>query len=536
MKYVSIFLLLFVSFFARADVTVPSSAKDIYTHYDFNRASLYAVRSIYLADASGNTMRLGAPELSNDNYDFVLPSADGTANQCLATDGSEVTSWIDVVTPTGAQTLSGPKTLASPIITTSATWNAQAQSRFADADSSNYIALAAPSAVPSNVVLYLPSSDGSSGYVLSTDGAGNLGWVAPLTNPMDSEGDLIIGGSAGAATKLDHAGAANRVLRTTSSTGVAWGQVESGDISSVERAKIAAGSANHVVINDGSGNLSSEATLANSRGGTGTGTYTTGDTLYASGSNTLSKRSIGSDNAINYVASGVPAWTTATALGFDGSKLLIGNATGTTGDRLATKASGASSTTISVEDDNSTTQQFTLGLTSGAATMTLRDAAGNADTVINGETISTYTNGIQVGGGSAGTPTYSFTGDTNTGLYSDTSDTIGFAAGGSTAATLTNTILTGPSRVVVGSGTGNFFIGFPGSSGVGLFQVTVSSGTNTCGSTCNSSAVSRGFEGGAFCLAAWDGDDAAVLSGGTNGCTDGASTAKRCLCAGVEVP
>lgn len=40
----------------------------------------------------------------------------------------------------------------------------------------------------------------------------------------------------------------------------------------IARSKIAAGSVNHVVINDGSGNLSSEATLAISRGGTGSST------------------------------------------------------------------------------------------------------------------------------------------------------------------------------------------------------------------------------------------------------------------------
>lgn len=40
-------------------------------------------------------------------------------------------------------------------------------------------------------------------------------------------------------------------------------------ITNLARSKIAAGTANHVVINDGSGNLSSEATLAKSRGGSG---------------------------------------------------------------------------------------------------------------------------------------------------------------------------------------------------------------------------------------------------------------------------
>jgi hypothetical protein len=56
--------------------------------------------------------------------------------------------------------------------------NAQADLRFADADSSNYVAFQAPSTVSANVVWTLPSADGTAGYVLSTDGAGTLNWVA----------------------------------------------------------------------------------------------------------------------------------------------------------------------------------------------------------------------------------------------------------------------------------------------------------------------------------------------------------------------
>jgi hypothetical protein len=476
--------------------------------------------------------------------------------------------------------------------------------REASNNGSHFVAVQAAASIGSSFILTLPDNDGDSGYVLSTDGSGNLSWVAPLTNPMDSEGDLIVGGSAGAATKLDHAGTANRVLRTTSSTGVAWGQLVNADVdtnAAIARSKSAAGTANHVVINDGSGVFSSEATLANSRGGTGTGTYTTGDTLYASSTNTLSKRSIGNNNAINYVSSGVPAWTTATALGFDGSKLLVGNATGTTGDRLATKASGASSTTISVEDDNSTTQQFTLGLTSGAATMTLRDAAGNADTVINGETISTYTNGIQVGDGSAGSPSLTFTSDPNTGIYSAGADTVGIAANGNLSTSFAQNTVTFPGSSVLvkstkntpeadantlqiystgaswaesgytagagsgvlqwrggrdlilyegttprlrigaggayefnsgsntpistNSGTGSYYVGT--TTGVGIYQATVTSASTTCTSACSSASGTRGYTGSS-CISAWDSSSVDI------GCASSTNITKRCLCSGVK--
>ena len=46
-------------------------------------------------------------------------------------------------------------------------------------------------------------------------------------------------------------------------------------------------------------------------GGTNQSTYTTGDTLYASASNTLSKLAIGSTNQVLTVVGGVPAWANA---------------------------------------------------------------------------------------------------------------------------------------------------------------------------------------------------------------------------------
>jgi len=59
------------------------------------------------------------------------------------------------------------------------TLNAQSQSRFADADSSNYVALRAPAVVAANVTFNLPGTDGTNGQFLVTDGSGSLGWGTP---------------------------------------------------------------------------------------------------------------------------------------------------------------------------------------------------------------------------------------------------------------------------------------------------------------------------------------------------------------------
>lgn len=59
-------------------------------------------------------------------------------------------------------------------------------------------------------------------------------------------------------------------------------------------------------------------TLSNTRGGTGTGTYTTGDILYASASNTLSKLPIGTSRQKLGIVGGIPTWIDSTASGGSG--------------------------------------------------------------------------------------------------------------------------------------------------------------------------------------------------------------------------
>jgi hypothetical protein len=67
-------------------------------------------------------------------------------------------------------------------------------------------------------------------------------------------------------------------------------------------------------ISVGNVNLSSEVsnTLPAANGGTAQSTYTTGDLIYASASNTLAKRAIGSTGQVLTVTGGVPTWATPT--------------------------------------------------------------------------------------------------------------------------------------------------------------------------------------------------------------------------------
>jgi hypothetical protein len=67
----------------------------------------------------------------------------------------------------------------------------QGDLRFADSDSSNWVALQAPTTVASNVTFTLPSADGSSGQVLQTNGSGALSF-STVSSPAKASGALIV--------------------------------------------------------------------------------------------------------------------------------------------------------------------------------------------------------------------------------------------------------------------------------------------------------------------------------------------------------
>jgi hypothetical protein len=87
------------------------------------------------------------------------------------------------------------------------TLNAQGDLRFADSDSSNYVAFQAPSTVASNVTWTLPSADGSSGQALVTNGSGTLSWAATVTDKIeegDSKVEVVDTGTGSVTTTVDN--------------------------------------------------------------------------------------------------------------------------------------------------------------------------------------------------------------------------------------------------------------------------------------------------------------------------------------------
>lgn len=91
---------------------------------------------------------------------------------CYATDQNKL-----YIVEGGALTEPPYLPLTGGALTGDITLNAQSDLRFADSDSSNWVAFQAPATVSSNVTWTLPSTDGSSGQALSTNGTGTLSWA-----------------------------------------------------------------------------------------------------------------------------------------------------------------------------------------------------------------------------------------------------------------------------------------------------------------------------------------------------------------------
>jgi hypothetical protein len=88
-----------------------------------------------------------------------------------------------------------PTGTGSLILTANAQLQAQSDLRFADSDSSNWVAFQAPATISSNVTWTLPATDGTNGQVLSTNASGTLSWttaaVAITDNTSDSSANYL---------------------------------------------------------------------------------------------------------------------------------------------------------------------------------------------------------------------------------------------------------------------------------------------------------------------------------------------------------
>ena len=214
-------------------------------------------------------------------------------------------------------------------------------------------------------------------------------------------------------------------------------------------------------------------------GGTAQTTYTTGDLLYASGANTLSKLAVGTSGQVLKVAAGVPSWdtdsagsgtVTSVAQSFTGGLISVAGSPITTSGTLALTVAGtsggipyfsaastwASSAALTqygvvygggagaspVATANGTTGQVLTATTSGAPSWASTVSPANGGTGVANNAASTLT----ISGAYATTLTVSAA----TGVTLPTTGTLATLAG---TETLTNKTLTSPTLTTPALGT-----------------------------------------------------------------------------------
>jgi microcystin-dependent protein len=123
----------------------------------------------------GNSAWITIGTLGATNWGLAAlasPTFTGTPSAPTAAAGTNTTQIA-----TTAFVVSSFLPLAGGTVTGNIKLNAQSDIRFADADSSNYVALQAPATVATDLTLTLPATDGSSGQALTTNGSGALAFA-----------------------------------------------------------------------------------------------------------------------------------------------------------------------------------------------------------------------------------------------------------------------------------------------------------------------------------------------------------------------
>jgi hypothetical protein len=165
--------------------------------------------------------------------------------------------------------------------------------------------------------------------------------------------------------------------------------------------------------------------LPAANGGTAQSTYTTGDILYASASNTLAKLTVGSTGQVLTVASGIPSWATASSGGFpSGTAMLFAQTSAPTGWTKSTTHDNKALRVVSGTASSGGSVAFTTAFASQAVSGTV--GTSGATTLSTSQIPShTHTNTFPTWGGCPGyngwgrrstpTPTAALTSDSTGG-------------------------------------------------------------------------------------------------------------------------
>lgn len=140
--------------------------------------------------------------------------------------------------------------------------------------------------------------------------AGTLPVAAGGTNVTSFTANGIVYGNGTSALGVTAAGTTGQVLVGNTGSAPTWGALSGSAVTTFQT------SLNGLTPNTAtSGAVTLAGTLGATSGGTGLTSYTTGDIIYASATNTLAKLPIGTAGQVLSVASGIPSWAASTSSG-----------------------------------------------------------------------------------------------------------------------------------------------------------------------------------------------------------------------------
>lgn len=269
----------------------------------------------------------------------------------------------------------------------------------------NYITLRSPAALASNITFTLPATLGSNGQVLSTDASGNLSWA---NNSADNLGNHI------ATQFLDMNG----------------------------QAVINAASYNSIPIGRGGGDFINNTFV-------GFNTFlnnTTGNRNTAIGANNLTNNTTGSNNSAigvdagRFTSNGTTALTVINNSSFFGASTK-GTQNATNENVFGFNATGNGSNTVTLGND-SITNTYLKGVVNISNTTASTSTITGALVVNGGVGVAGTVNAYVFAGNNADsvtTPSFTWTGNFNTGIYHPTVNEIGLTTGGTEALRLSST-------------------------------------------------------------------------------------------------
>ena len=140
--------------------------------------------------------------------------------------------------------------------------------------------------------------------------AGTLPVAAGGTNVTSFTANGIVYGNGTSALGVTAAGTTGQVLVGNTGSAPTWGSLSGSAVTTFQTSLSGLTPSTAT-----SGAVTLAGTLGATSGGTGLTSYTTGDIIYASATNTLAKLPIGTAGQVLSVASGIPSWAASTSSG-----------------------------------------------------------------------------------------------------------------------------------------------------------------------------------------------------------------------------